>query len=292
MGAADLVPGVSGGTVALMLGVYGRLLAAIGGLTRLSHWRILLRLHIGEFLTGLDVPFLAALATGILVSLLAFSRLLKHALDSYPVPVWSFFFGLVLASVWLIGRKVSVWNLPLSLAGTAAAATAFALAGFAPVDTPETWWFVCLSGAFSICAMILPGVSGAYILILLGKYEFILDALQRWELETLGLFVAGAAVGLTTFARLLHWLLGRYRKCVLAILTGLLLGSLRRLWPWQEAAGSYSAAPTLPGALTSWETGLAVASSAIGLALVLTIDWIARQKAGKGAPVSGARTTF
>lgn len=233
MGAADLVPGVSGGTMALILGIYGRLIGSIRVLTVGSFWQDLVRLRFQAAIAAVDGLFLSALGIGILSSILLLSGPIETALNEYPIYIWSFFSGLVLASTVLVGKRVNNWNWRLALLSVGTAGTAFGLVGHTPAQTPESWWFILFSGALAVCAMILPGVSGSYILVLLGKYQYILAALNQRDLVDLVLFLIGGAIGLLSFARGLSWLLNRYSNTVLAALSGLLLGSLRKIWPWQ-----------------------------------------------------------
>ncbi len=240
MGAADLVPGVSGGTMALVLGIYGRLIGSIRALTVPSFWQDLAQLRFQAAIVAIDGLFLGALGIGILTSVLLLAGPIELVLKEYPIYIWSFFFGLVLASTVLVGKRVSIWTWRLALVSVGTAGTAFWLAGLTPARTPETWWFLLFAGALAVCAMILPGVSGSYILVLLGKYQYILAALNQGDWVALSLFLSGGAIGLLSFARGLSWLLNRYSNIVLAALSGLLLGSLRKIWPWQgtDPAGS------------------------------------------------------
>ena len=266
MGAADIVPGVSGGTMALILGIYERLINSLRSLARPPFLRSLLRGRLGHAFDQVDGVFLLALAAGIFTSVLALAQLLTSLLEARPVLVYAFFFGLVLASVFLVARRIrritpASWA--LFALGTVAA---FVLVGMSPADTPDTAWFLFLSGAVAISALLLPGISGAFVLVLLGKYSFVLAAVSRGDLVALGAVGAGAVFGLLSFTQLLGWLFRRYHDATLALLCGVMFGSLRKIWPWQtEASGQQ--VNFLP-ASDSWA---AVFAGGDGLAWVLLL---------------------
>ena len=233
MGASDVVPGVSGGTMALILGIYEELIDSIRNLTQPGFLKTVFRFRLREALALSNWQFLAAVGTGILLAVFSLARGLEWVLEHHPVLLWSFFFGLVLASVVIVSQRINRLTALLALIMIASAAGVYWLVGLVPAQTPDTWWFVFLSGALAICAMILPGISGAFILVLLGKYEYLLNALNRGDILTIGLVMAGAVVGLVTFAQLIGWLFKRFHDITISLLTGLMLGSLRKLWPWK-----------------------------------------------------------
>jgi putative membrane protein len=162
------------------------------------------------------------------------SFFLEWVLQNYPSLLWAFFFGLVAASILTVGRRIQTWGVSSVLGVIVGGAGTYLLVGLVPVETPDTWWFFFLSGAIAICAMVLPGVSGSFILVLLGKYERILSAVTSWDILTLVMVIAGAGVGIVTIAQLLSWLFKKYHDATVAVLTGMLLGSLRKVWPWKE----------------------------------------------------------
>jgi len=276
--------------MALILGIYERLIAAVRMFGRSAFWRPLLHGRFGTAARNADLAFVASVLAGILLAVFTLARALEWALQHHPVLVWSFFFGLILASIVVVARRIPKWTVVLLVVAAAGAAGAWFLVGAVPVQTPETWWFVFLSGAVAICAMILPGISGAFILVLLGKYEFILAAVNDRHLGTLAIFVAGAAVGIVTFAQLLSWLFRRHHDLVVAALIGLMAGSLRKIWPWKAEAG---ADPTeaAANALPPWtvdggfnlEILWALLFAAAGLALVLILDRIVTRRERQGA---------
>jgi putative membrane protein len=233
MGAADVVPGVSGGTMALILGIYEELIQSI----KAFDWdclRLVLRGRFSQLLDKVPLGFLLPLGMGILTAIFTLARGLSWLLNEYPVAVWSFFFGLVLASAFVVGRRIVKWNWSTFLGIVLSAIAAYVLVGLVPINTPETLSFIYLCGAVAICAMILPGISGSFILVLLGKYQYVLDAVGRLDVVVLGVFTAGTATGILLFVRLLSWLLNKYHQMTMAGLTGLMIGSLRKIWPWKS----------------------------------------------------------
>ncbi len=234
MGASDIVPGVSGGTMAFIFGIYEELIDSLRMIGEPNFLRALFRLQIKEVFRILNWPFLVAVFGGILIAIFTLSHGLEWLLVNQPVLLWSFFFGLVLASVFAVARRIQNWRPAIHLTMAAAAVAAYLLVGVAPTHTPNEWWFLMLSGAIAICAMILPGISGAFILVLLGKYQFVLSAVNDRDFLTIGLVGVGAVVGLVTFAQFLSWLFKRYHDLTVAALTGLMMGSLRKVWPWKE----------------------------------------------------------
>ena len=279
MGAADVVPGVSGGTMAFILGIYEELIEAIHAVD-VTFVKRLLSFRFKEAFEGFPYKFLIAVGTGIGLAVFSLARFLSWALTNHPVLVWAFFFGLVLASVLAVQKRLE-WS-ALSVLFTALASVgAYILVGLAPVETTEAIGFLFLSGAIAICAMILPGISGSFILLLLGKYQFILTAVVTRDFVTLFIFSCGCGIGLLSFSRLLRWLLHHYHNITVAALIGLMIGSLRKVWPWKETVESYIdrhgvAKPlvqnnTLPEAMNP-EVGFAIALTIIGFLLVLVLD--------------------
>ena len=233
MGAADVVPGVSGGTMAFILGIYGELIEAIRSVNA-RFIRSLLSLRLREAMDMVPWRFLGALVLGILIAVFSLARLLAWLLENQPVFIWSFFFGLILASILTVGRNLGRWNVSAVIWAALGTTGAYFLVGLVPVNTPEAPWFLFLSGAIAICAMILPGISGSFILVLLGKYHFVLAAVNERNVFVLAVVVAGALFGILSFSRLLSWLLKKHHDMAVALLLGLMLGSLRKIWPWKK----------------------------------------------------------
>jgi len=234
MGAADVVPGVSGGTMAMVLGIYEELIDATRKLTSAEFLQPLVRLRLMEALRVLPLSFLAAVLSGILVAIFSLASFLHWGLENYPVLIWAFFLGLVLASIIVVALRLPAWRFGTTALAVAGAVAAYLLVGLVPVQTPETWWFYILSGAIASTAMLLPGVSGSFMLVLLGKYQRVLGAVSDRELLIVGLVGIGAGLGIILFARVLAWLLHHYPNRTIAVLIGLMAGSLRKLWPWKE----------------------------------------------------------
>ena len=282
MGAADIVPGVSGGTMAFILGIYQELLNSIKSAD--SHLlRLLLKLKFSEASNYFPWRFLAAVGIGIFIAILTLAKVLETQLETNPTQVWSFFFGLVLASILTVARSIKGWSPSLILFAASSCLVSYLILGVTPTTTPETNWFLFLSGAIAINAMILPGISGAYILVLLGKYKYILSAVNSRDIFTLAIVLAGAAIGLTTFVRLLSWLLDKYRNITMTLLTGLMIGSLRRLWPWKSDTNPMN--PILPETINN-EILLSIAIAIAGMMAILIITKISA-KMERSSKISG-----
>lgn len=233
MGAADVVPGVSGGTMAFILGIYEELIDAIRSFD-LKGIKLILTFKLRDLLNHISWQFVLALGVGILMAIFTLSSVLSWLLQNKPILIWSFFLGLILASAFSVSRRVEGWRLYTWLSLLGGVIGTYFLVGLVPVSTPDDPWFLFLSGAIAICAMILPGISGAFILVLLGKYQFVLEAVNNRDFIILAMVAAGAVIGIAVFSRLLGWLLRSYHDLMVAILTGLMLGSLRKVWPWKE----------------------------------------------------------
>lgn len=234
MGSADVVPGVSGGTMAFILGIYEELIESIRTIARPQFLQPLFRGRIGEAWRAVNGSFLVSILAGVFAAILTLARTIEWLLENRPVAVWSFFFGLVLASVLTVARRIERWRPGLVVSAAIGAVAAWILVGIVPITTPNDWWFLFLSGAIAICAMILPGISGAFILLLLGKYQYVLAAVNDRDVMTVFWVAAGAGVGIVSFAQLLGWLFRRFHDLTVALLTGLMLGSLRKVWPWKQ----------------------------------------------------------
>jgi putative membrane protein len=287
MGAADIVPGVSGGTIAFITGIYDTLLASIRAFD-LTFLSLLLRGDIRAAWAHVNGGFLAALLLGIGTSILSLARVISWILENHPVPLWAFFFGLIFASAVVLLRQVEGWTLPRAaclLAGVLVAG----LIAFSPVANMDFGLAgVFLAGFLAICAMILPGISGSFILVLLGMYSTVLTAVKSLDLMFLLVFILGCGAGLLFFSRILYWLLHRFHQATMALLTGFLFGSLAIVWPWkhvldwvQGSHGQLKPAQQVPVSpaefltLTGQEpaVGLCLALMALGFALVWLIDY-------------------
>ena len=238
MGAADVVPGVSGGTIAFISGIYEELLTAISSIN-LHTLKTLKTEGIKGVWKAINGNFLVALLSGIFISVLSLAKLISWLLEHKPVMVWSFFFGLVLASILYVGKQITKWSPLVIFALIIGAVLAFYITTLQPLITENSSpLFLFLAGALAICAMILPGISGAFILVLLGAYKPVLDAVHNRDVKLLGIVAAGAIVGLLTFSNILKWLFAHYKNSTLAVLTGFILGSLNKIWPWKNVLES------------------------------------------------------
>ena len=232
MGAADVVPGVSGGTIAFITGIYEELINSIKGIN-LKAVKLFFTGRWRSFWKQINGNFLLAVFAGIAISVLSLAKVLEYLLEHQPVLIWSFFFGLVLASSYVVSRKVSRWRYPKIVALMAGIGIAFYITSVTPTTTTDASWFVIFSGGLASCAMILPGISGSFILLLLGKYSFALHAVNERIILDLLLLGAGAVTGLILFANLLSWLLKKYHDITIAVLVGFMIGSLNKIWPWK-----------------------------------------------------------
>lgn len=233
MGMADIIPGISGGTIAFLLGIYEDLIGSIKSLD-LKFLQLLCRFKIKEAFSSVAWQFLAALFTGIGGAILILSKLISWLILNKPVLIYSFFFGLILATIPIIARIIKQWTFSKIIVVLLSACGTYFFVGMVPLVTPQAPWFLFISGAIAISAMILPGISGAFILVLLGKYQFILDAVNHRDVYSLGIFLLGVGVGIVSFVRVLSWLFKKYHDLTVAIITGVIMGSLRKIWPWRE----------------------------------------------------------
>lgn len=233
MGAADAVPGVSGGTIAFISGIYEELISTISNIN-ISLFKTLFKEGIKPFWKAVNGNFITALMTGIVISFISFMQLAKYLLENHPILIWSFFFGLIIASIYFIGKQITTWNVSVIISLLISAAIAFYISTLPPLSANNNSWFLFIAGAIAICAMILPGISGAFILIILGAYKSLSDALHDIDIKKIIIFSCGALVGLLSFSHLLKWLFKNYHNVTLAVLTGFIIGSLKTVWPWKN----------------------------------------------------------
>lgn len=233
MGAADVVPGVSGGTIAFITGIYDEWLDSLKRCTP-AVLLMLKRDGIVKTWQYINGNFLLAVFGGILISVKTFALLITLALEAYPILVWAFFTGLILASIYLLAKQQPHWRLPQWIALLSGVLVVLVISLSAPAQLPGYWWVLFLGGFVAICAMILPGVSGSFILLLVGLYPVMLDAVNNWDFIALASFITGCICGLVVFSRFLSWLLSSYHATTLATLIGFLVGSLYVTWPWKE----------------------------------------------------------
>ena len=236
MGAADVVPGVSGGTIAFISGIYEELIGTLNNIN-FSLLKNLKTEGIKSTWNKANGSFLLALLSGVFVSVMSLAKGVEWLLEHHPILLWSFFFGLVLASIVYVGKQIKLtsWDLRLVLAMAIGAVIAFLITTINPSETSDTNLFLFFAGALAICAMILPGISGSFILVIIGAYSPVLEAINSRDLKTIFIFGAGAIVGLLSFSKLLKWLFEKYNRLTLAVITGFMIGSLNKIWPWKVA---------------------------------------------------------
>jgi putative membrane protein len=233
MGAADVVPGVSGGSIALIAGIYQKLLDSIKSIDKTA-LGFLFKFQIRNLWEHINGSFLFTLFAGILTSIFSLSKLITYLMGNHPIPLWSFFFGLIIISAVIILKDIKRWNFGVISALIIGTVAAYWITGLPPTTTPDAIWFTFVAGAIAICAMILPGISGSFLLLVMGQYERILGAVTDKNFLIIAVFGAGCVVGLLSFSRLISWLLKHYHAITIAVLSGFMLGSLNKIWPWKE----------------------------------------------------------
>ena len=233
MGAADAVPGVSGGTIAFISGIYEELISTISNIN-ISLFKTLFNKGFKTFWKQLNGNFILSLLLGIVISYVSFMRLAKYLIEFHPVLIWSFFFGLIVASLLFVGKQITKWNVTTIITLIIGTIGAYYISTLPNMAENENSLFLFFAGAIAICAMILPGISGSFILVVLGAYKTLSDAIHDFDLKKLAVFILGAVVGLLSFSRVLKWLFKHYHNITLAVLTGFILGSLNKVWPWKK----------------------------------------------------------
>lgn len=289
MGTADVIPGVSGGTVAFITGIYEELLHSIKSIDK-EALQLLLRFRIADFWKKINGSFLICVLGGIITSLVSLARLMTYLLEHHPIQIWSFFFGLILISSPLILRDIKKWNAGIGVSFIIGVVMAYMITILSPTETPTNLLFIFFCGALAICAMILPGISGAFILLLIGKYEYMITALIELNIPVIIVFVLGCFFGLLGFSRFLSWILDHYRFPTLALLAGFMIGSLNKVWPWKEVTlfrlnHAGVRVPAFDRSIWPWDylekTGQdpllfnAILFAALGIFLVVAIEKIA-----------------
>lgn len=306
MGAADVVPGVSGGTIAFITGIYEELLFSIKSVD-LAAIRLLVTFQWKAFAQKVNIAFLATLFAGIFFSIITLSRLILYLMEFYPIHVWAYFFGLVIASVVIVGKQVKQWALLSILALALGTLIAYLITTLHAVSADQAGLpYVFMCGSIAICAMILPGISGSFMLVLLGAYQLIFGALQQaidslaardlaglfGHGQTIVVFALGCVVGLALFSRVLTWLYQHYHDTMVAFLIGFLIGSLNAIWPWKKVVEYYTdrhgmekplvrenVSPLQFGEIAEQEAFLVAALLLMfaGFMSVYGVEWIARQ---------------
>lgn len=302
MGAADVVPGVSGGTIAFVSGIYEELLTTIDNLDLgiITTWR---KAGFKEMWASYNIGFLVSLFLGIFMSVLSLAKFISFVLEVYPISTWSFFFGLVIASILYIGKQIAKWSAFLGVVLLVGVAIAYYITIAAPAEAPEAIYFFFLSGCIAIIAMILPGISGSFILVILGSYAMVLGALNdfingilEWNWETIKsnfikvlVFILGCILGLKVFSKALKWMFKHKKELTLAVLTGFMIGSLNKIWPWKKVLSTridrhgdeqiVEAQSILPSSFEGDpQLFLAILFAFIGFALIFLLEYFATRK--------------
>ena len=262
MGAADVIPGVSGGTIAFMTGIYEELVGSINSING-EAVKLLFTGKLKAFWKHINGNFLLSLVAGILISILSLAKLMTYLLEHQPVQTWAFFFGLIVASSIFILKGIEGWKFKDMVMLFFGIVLGVVVCTLSPTETPDGLWFIFLCGAIAICAMILPGISGSFILLILGKYQYMLSTITKitsgdgvlMDYLIIIVFVLGALIGIIAFSKFLHWLLANYHRPTLLVLAGFIIGSLVKVWPWSDmatvAASQYPELASLPGFV--WE---------------------------------------
>ena len=295
MGASDVVPGVSGGTIAFITGIYEELINSIKSINLYS-LKLFFSGRFGKFWKDINGNFLISVLLGIAISIFSLAKLLEYLLTNYPILIWSFFFGLIVASAIYVSRSIKKWGTGPVISGVAGIAIAYFITVISPAEANASWWFIFVSGAIAICAMILPGISGSFILVLLGMYKFILAAVGDLNIAVLIVFLIGAAVGIITFSNILSWLLKKFHNITIALLAGFMVGSLNKVWPWKKVTETFTDSHgeirplieqnVLPGTYEqvtgneAWLPG-AVILALIGFSLIFIIEGLTKPKKNK-----------
>jgi putative membrane protein len=237
MGAADVVPGVSGGTIAFITGIYEELINSLSKIN-IEALRVLKKQGLNSAWNFINGNFFVALFLGIFISVFSLAKVVTYLLDKYPVFLWSFFFGLVVASFILVVKTIKKWNVFTIISLIIGALIAGYISSLTATASGEDLWYIFVSGAIAICAMILPGISGAFILVLLGSYHSIMTGIKTLDLKIVLVFLTGCVVGLLSFSKLLNYLFAHFKQVVLSLLSGFLIGSLIKIWPWKNPVGA------------------------------------------------------
>lgn len=311
MGAADVIPGVSGGTIAFITGIYEELVESIHNFDRKA-FGLFFTGKFREFWKHINGTFLLSLICGILLSIFSLAKLMTYLLEHHPIQTWSFFFGLIVASSIFILKGISGWKVKDVLLTIFGVGLGAVICTLTPTSTPDALWFIFCCGAIAICAMILPGISGSFILVILGKYDYVLAAVagltsfshaaeataslatgpMSWGhcLLVIAIFAVGAAIGIVAFSKFLHWLLARWGRETTLVLAGFIIGSLIKVWPWHNPVGD---APVIPGVASAGGEVVfrmadahivgAVGFALLGLLLVFGIEFLGKAVSRKKA---------
>ena len=278
MGAANVIPGVSGGTIALLTGIFNELIDSLNAIMSISTWKLLINKKFKEFWETIHGTFLLWLAIGVIISVFSLAKLMEYVLAHHPVQTWAFFFGLIVVSAVFMLSDIKGWKgkeVAWLVLGIALGAFICLLS---PTETTSDMWFIAVCGAIAICTMILPGISGSFILVLFGKYEYIMEAVSELNIPVLIVFAIGCLVGIVAFSKFLHWLIGRFEKQTLLVLIGFTIGALVKVWPWADKVACEAANVLNGQPVEALHIGGAVLWALIGAGLVLALELLTRKK--------------
>lgn len=278
MGAANVIPGVSGGTIALITGIYAEIIEALNSFMEPAIWKALFHGKFKEFWKGIHGTFLLSLAIGVVLSIFSLAKLMEFVLAHFPVQTWAFFFGLIIASSVIMFRGIKGWKASDCLWALLGAALGLVVCTLSPTETPDSWWFIFLCGAIAICTMILPGISGSFILVIFSKYDYIMSAVANLDIPVLLVFGAGCVIGILAFSKFLHWLLGRAERQTMTVLLGFVLGSLVKVWPWSNPAAICASQGLAEGSAFEPHYLTAAIWCVLGIFMVLGIELAGHRK--------------
>lgn len=278
MGAANVIPGVSGGTIALLTGIFNELIEALNAVLSVSSWKLLLKGDIKGFWKAIHGTFLLWLAIGVIISVFSLAKLMGYVLEHHPVQTWAFFFGLIIVSAVFMLTDIKGWKGTDVLWLVLGAALGAVICLLSPTETTSDLWFIALCGAIAICTMILPGISGSFILVLLGKYEYIMKAVSELNIPVLVVFAIGCVLGILAFSKFLHWLIGKYEKQTLLVLIGFTLGALVKVWPWTDKAACEAANVLNGQPIETLHVPGAILWALIGAGMVLVLELLTKKK--------------
>jgi len=266
MGAANVIPGVSGGTIALLTGIFTELIDSLNAILDVSSWKLLFQGKVRQWWQYIHGTFLFWLFLGVIVSVFSLAKFMEWALANHPIQTWAFFFGLIVVSAVYLLADIKDWKAKDAIFLVLGIVLGVLICTLSPTETPEDLWFIAICGAIAICTMILPGVSGSFILVIFGKYEYIMNAISTLNWPVLIVFGIGCVIGILAFSKILHWLLKRYERPTLLTLIGFTLGSLVKVWPWSEATKDLDP-----------QVGSAILWCIVGIALVVVLETLGRK---------------
>ena len=300
MGAANVIPGVSGGTIALLTGIFNELIEALNAILSVSSWKLLFQGKVKEFWEHIHGTFLLWLGVGVIVSVFSLAKLMEYVLAYHPIQTWAFFFGLIVVSGIYMLYDIKGWKITDGFWLVFGVILGAVICLLSPTQTTDAKWFIMVCGAIAICTMILPGISGSFILVLLGKYEYVMGAISELNWPVLIMFGIGCVLGIAAFSKFLHWLIAHYERPTLITLIGFTLGSLVKVWPWSDKMSVMTAQlmregqtveQAQAGAQALVDTGLNLSSvinpqiasaivwMVVGALLVIALEWFGHKNA-------------